>query len=60
VPTSLDGIKGTSVFGTNRTNGAGLMMSVVRGRPEVMAGSQSGAFDPERTFLDLYAKSGAL
>jgi hypothetical protein len=34
--------------GTNRTNRTGLMMSVDRGRPEVSAQAQNGAFDPER------------
>jgi hypothetical protein len=34
-----------SVVGTNRTSRAGLMMSVVRGRPEVIARGRTGAFD---------------
>jgi len=40
-----------SAIGTKRTNRAGPMMSVVRGRPEVAGRRSNGAFDPERTFL---------
>ena len=33
-----------SCFGTKRTNGAGLEMSVVRGRPEVAFRDRQGSF----------------
>jgi hypothetical protein len=38
-----------SVHGTNRTNRAGLSMSVVRGGPEVAGNGQNIAFDPNET-----------
>jgi uncharacterized protein YciI len=38
-----------SPIGTNRTNRAGLLMSVNRGRPEVAGKGQTDAIDPTRT-----------
>jgi hypothetical protein len=40
----------TSAVGTNRTNWAGLKMSVDRGRPEVAAERQTSANDPTETW----------
>jgi hypothetical protein len=38
-----------SLLGTNRTNAADVMMSVVRGRPEATERMILGAIDPLRT-----------
>jgi hypothetical protein len=49
-----------SAFGTNRTNRVSLMMSVVRGRPEVAGRGQDDAIDPEATLADtIPARVGA-
>jgi hypothetical protein len=40
-----------SESGTNRTNRAGLVMSVDRGRPEVTARAPNGAIDPTETLV---------